>query len=84
MFNHYVRIANLTKVNPNYRILLISEPTQTKRFNGDYNFYDHYYRLVTAEGKQIKYGKFQQLDKLAQILDIPIEDLEQKIIINDK
>ncbi len=80
MFNHYARIKQLTNEYPDYQILLINKPTTTKRFNGDFNYYDHYYRLITKDGEIIKYGKFQQLDKLANILQVDIKVLEDKII----
>lgn len=80
MYNHYVKIKRLTETYPDYQILLINKPTTTKRFNGELNYYNHYYRLVDSKWNHIKYGKFQQLDKLAKLLDIPIEQLEDKII----
>ncbi len=83
MFNHYARLKTLIEANPDYQILLINKPTKTKGFNGEYNYYDHYYRLITQDGRIIKYGKFQQLDKLAKILDVDIHKLESKIIYDN-
>ncbi len=80
MFNHYHKLKRIIIENPEYQILKINKPTKTKRFNGEFNYYDYYYRLITADGKYIKYGKFQQLDKLASILQVEIGDLEAKII----
>lgn len=44
-------------------------------FKGEKVAYDHYYRLYDATGQQIPYGKFQKIDKLAQILGKSTEDL---------
>ncbi len=80
MFNHYHKLKMLISQYPEYQILKINKPTKTKRFNGEFNYYDYYYRLVTPDGKHIKYGKFQQLDKLASVLQVDIAELEAKII----
>ncbi len=80
MYNHYSKLKRLTTAYPDYRIIRIDSPTKTKRFNGEYNYYDYYYRLVTNDGEHIKYGKFQQLDKLASTLNVDISILESKII----
>lgn len=80
MYNHYSKLTRLIEQHPDYRIIRINEPTKTKRFNGEYNYYDHYYRLVDGQGNYIKYGKFQQLDKLAEYLKIPIEELAKRLI----
>lgn len=80
MYNHYAKLKTLIETYPDYRIIKIDQPTTTKRFNGEYNFYDHYYRLVDSHGQHIKYGKFQQLDKLASVLKVDVKYLETKII----
>lgn len=80
MYNHYSKLKKLTLAYPDYKILKVNQPTKTKRFNGEYNYYDHYYRLVTNDGEHIKYGKFQQLDKLASILEVDLGELEARII----
>lgn len=80
MYNHYSKLKRLIEANPSYRIKRINKPTTTKRFNGEYNYYTHYYRLIDANGDYIKYGKFQQLDKLASILKVDQAILESKII----
>ncbi len=80
MFNHYHKLKRLIAQYPKYQILKINKPTKTKRFDGEYNYYDYYYRLVNADGTNIKYGKFQQLDKLASVLQVDIGELEAKVI----
>ncbi len=80
MFNHYYKLKRIISEHPEYQILKINKPTKTKRFNGEFNYYNYYYRLITPDGNHIKYGKFQQLDKLASILQVDIGDLEAKII----
>ncbi len=80
MYNHYSKLKQLTELYPDYKILKIDEPTKTKRWDGEYNYYDHYYRLVDNSGQYIKYGKFQQLDTLASVLKVDISILENKII----
>ncbi len=74
-FNHYAKVANIYLQNPTCYIKVINQPTKTTRFDGGYNYYSHYYRLVDQDGHDIKYGKFQQLDKLAKILKVEIDDL---------
>ncbi len=80
MFNHYVKLKRIIEANPNYRIILIDEPTTTKNYNGETLYYDYYYRLVDPEGNHLKYGKFQQLDKLASTLNLDVSELEKRII----
>lgn len=80
MFNHYAKLKRIIEAYPDFKIIQIDEPTTTKRFDGQLNYYDHYYRLVTVDGSYIKYGKFQKLDKLAQVLGVSIESLEARII----
>ncbi len=82
MFNHYARLKQIIKANPDYRILLINEPTVTQNFSGQKVHYDHYYRLVKPNGTYIKYGKFQQMDRLALTLNTDISQLKAKLLIS--
>ncbi len=78
-FNHYAKCAKIYLDNPGCKIVKINRPTKTQRFDGSYNYYDYYYRLVDKQGNKIKYGKFQQLDKLSQYLKLELkvdEELE--------
>jgi hypothetical protein len=75
-FNHYAKLARIIEEQqPGWYIQKIDEPTTSKRFNGETRHHSHYYRLFTASGEIIKYGKFQQLDRLAAALKISPEEL---------
>lgn len=81
-FNHYAKIKailNDYEIDEWY-IVKINEPTQTKKFNGELNYYSHYYRIYETKTNQpIPYCKFQQLDRLASVLKIDLPILELKI-----
>ena len=75
-FNHYAKIRRiLSEQEPGWYIRRINEPTSSLTFKGERRDFDHYYRIYSAEGQQIKYCKFQQIDRLAKILDTPEEQL---------
>jgi hypothetical protein len=76
VFNHYLKIKNiLSQQLPGWYIKVINEPTIAKKFNGELQKYDHYYRIYDHNDKPIKFCKFQQLDRLSRILDIPPSEL---------
>lgn len=76
IFNHYSKLARLIAIEPEgWYIMLINKPTTATNFRGEKVRFDHYYRLYHAGGTQIKYGKFQQISRLAQALSIAPEDL---------
>lgn len=56
-------------------IVRIDEPTTAARFDGTKRTFDHYYRLYDLSGQPLKYGKFQQIDKLAHILQCDVHEL---------
>jgi hypothetical protein len=75
-FNHYAKLKNIIgSLSDGWFIRRIDEKTTAKNFNGETISYDYYYRLFDASGEQVKYGKFQKIDKLASILDVEVEDL---------
>ncbi len=75
-FNHYAKIKRIIAEQPDgWYIKRIDQPTTAKNFKGEEIHYAHYYRLYAVDGSQIKYGKFQKIDKLASILERPVEDL---------
>ena len=75
-FNHYAKLKRILDAEPpGWYIVRIDEPTTATNFKGETVTFDHYYRLYSANGKPIKYGKFQQLARLAQALNIPEEAL---------
>ncbi|MGO3702194.1 MAG: hypothetical protein ACTJG2_03345 [Candidatus Saccharimonadales bacterium] len=75
-FNHYAKIKRILADQPDgWYIRRIDEPTSAKNFRGETVEYDHYYRIYSVGDEPIKYCKFQKIDKLAQGLGRPVEDL---------
>lgn len=75
-FNHYAKIKRiLDQEPPGWIIKKINSPTSALNFKGETVSFPHYYRIYTAEGAPIKYCKFQQIERLAQILNVPAEAL---------
>ena len=75
-FNHYAKIKRILETQPaGWYIKRIDRPTAAKNFSGEIISYDHYYRIYSHAGQQIKYCKFQKIDKLASILNRSVEDL---------
>lgn len=75
-FNHYAKIKRILQEYPNgYVIKRINRPTSAKNFRGQLVKFDHYYRIFDINGNPIKYCKFQQIERLSSILEIPVEDL---------
>ena len=69
-FNHYAKLKRILDAeSPGWYIIRIDEPTTATNFKGETVTFDHYYRLYSANGEPIKYGKFQQLARLAQALN---------------
>lgn len=75
-FNHYAKLKRiLVDEPPGWYIRRINEPTTATNFKGETVSFDHYYRLYHADGTTIKFGKFQQLPRLAQALGVDISEL---------
>ena len=75
-FNHYAKLKRILDTEPpGWYILRIEEPTVSTNFKGEKVTFDHYYRLYHADGIAIKYGKFQQLPRLAGALGVDAENL---------
>jgi hypothetical protein len=75
-FNHYAKLKRIISEHPEgWYIKRIDQPTVAKNFKGETRRYDYYYRLYNAKNEPIMYGKFQQLDRLATALDVPIDSL---------
>lgn len=75
-FNHYAKLTRLLMSEPDgWYIKRIDQPTTATNFRGERVHFDHYYRLYHADGTPIKYGKFQQISRLAQALGIEVEEL---------
>ena len=68
-FNHYAKIKRILDAEPpGWYILRINKPTSAQNFKGEVRKFDHYYRIYSAQGEQIKYCKFQQFDRFAQTM----------------
>ncbi|MEP7204713.1 MAG: hypothetical protein ABI716_00790 [Candidatus Saccharibacteria bacterium] len=75
-FNHYAKIKQiLDQRSDRWVIRRIDQPTSAKNFKRETVRFTHYYRIYGDDGEQIKYCKFQQIERLANILDIPVEYL---------
>lgn len=75
-FNHYAKIKRILDTEaPSWYIKRIDEPTSAKNFKGETVYFDHYYRIYRDDGTAIKYCKFQQLERLANVLNVPAEIL---------
>lgn len=75
-FNHYAKIKRiLDQQSDDWIIKRINQPTAAKNFKGEVVTFSHYYRICTIDGEPIKYCKFQQIERLAAILQLPVEAL---------
>lgn len=75
-FNHYAKIKRVLELEPDgWTIRRIDEPTSAKNFKGETVNFTHYYRIYDRGGQPIKYCKFQQINRLAKILEVPVEAL---------
>lgn len=73
-FNHYAKLKRILDAEPTgWVVRRIDEPTTAKNFKGETTYFSHYYRLYDRNDQPIKYGKFQQIERLAKTLDIPVE-----------
>ena len=75
-FNHYAKIKSILEPYGNdWVIKRINEPTRAKNFKGETVLFPHYYRIYDTTDTPIKYCKFQQIERLAKILECPVESL---------
>ncbi len=75
-FNHYARIKRILDQQPDgWTIRRIDKPTSAKNFKGETIKFTHYYLIYGSGGEPIKYCKFQQIDRLAKVLQVPVETL---------
>lgn len=75
-FNHYAKIKRILDQQPEgWIIKKVDEPTSAKNFKGETVKFPHYYRIYSQSGNPIKYCKFQQIERLARILETPVENL---------
>lgn len=75
-FNHYAKIKRILSEQPDgWYIRRINEPTTAQNFKGETVAFDHYYRIYDANDLPIRYCKFQQIERLASALSVPVEQL---------
>ena len=74
-FNHYAKIKRILDMHTNWYVVRIDERTSSKKFSGETATYDHYYRVYDRDGNPIKYCKFQQLERFATVMRVPVEAL---------
>jgi hypothetical protein len=75
-FNHYAKIKRILEQYPNnWVIRRIDEPTTAKNFKQETVAFSHYYRIYDNTGQPIKYCKFQQIERLANVLKRSVESL---------
>ena len=75
-FNHYAKLKRiLDNQAQGWFIKRIDQPTKAKNFKGEVINFDHYYRAYDYLGVPIRYCKFQQIDRLASVLNLPVEEL---------
>jgi len=75
-FNHYAKIQRILADEPDdWIIKRIDQPTSAKNFKGETVAFTHYYRIYNSAGEPIKYCKFQQIERLAKMLGLPVEAL---------
>jgi len=75
-FNHYAKIKRILEdQKPGWYIKKINSPTKAQNFKGETVSYPHYYRIFSKDGEQIKFCKFQQPIRLADMLSVPVDEL---------
>lgn len=75
-FNHYAKIKRILEERSDHWVIRrIDEPTKAQNFKGETIEYSHYYRIYSERGEPIKYCKFQQIERLASVLGVPVEAL---------
>lgn len=75
-FNHYAKMKRIIEQQPNgWVIKKIDEKTITNNFKGETVNHAYYYRIYDVNDTPIKYCKFQQIDRLAKILGLTVEEL---------
>jgi len=75
-FNHYAKIKRILDQQPGgWVIKRIDKPTSAKNFKNEKVTFTHYYRIYSHDNEPIKYCKFQHIERLAQVLKVPVESL---------
>lgn len=74
-FNHYSKIKRILAEYPGWYVVRINEPTSALSFSGERRHFPYYYRVYDRFGSQIKYCKFQQIDRFAVALGLNVEEI---------
>ena len=74
-FNHYAKMKRVLAQHHDWYIVRIDQPTTASKFNGEKVTYSHYYRVYDSLGEPIAFCKFQQLERFAETMKIPVEEL---------
>lgn len=75
-FNHYAKMKRILDQQPDgWVIRRINTPTRAQNFKGEIMEFSYYYRIYSIDGEPIKYCKFQQIERLATVLQVPVETL---------
>lgn len=75
-FNHYAKIKRILDQQPaGWVIVRINKPTVAKNFKNEEIHFTHYYRIYDSNSQPLKYCKFQQIERLAHVLKVPVEAL---------
>lgn len=73
-FNHYAKMKRILDHEPaGWVIKRINQPTSAKNFQGQTVDFAYYYRIYDKNDQPIKYCKFQQIERLAKVLNVPTE-----------
>lgn len=75
-FNHYAKIKQIVSRLPQgWYVKRINKPTSAQNFKGETIHYTHYYRIYTTDHQQVKFCKFQQLDRFLSTLNLLEDDI---------
>ncbi len=74
-FNHYAKMKRILDQHTDWYIKRIDQPTRATNFKGEVRSFDHYYRVYSYDNQPIPYCKFQQLDRFAQTMNLPEDEL---------
>lgn len=75
-FNHYAKMKMiLSRQKSGWYVKRINKPTKAQNFKGETIYYPHYYRIYTTDAREIKFCKFQQLDRFAKTMNLAIDEI---------
>ncbi len=78
-FNHYAKMKQIVSRLPQgWYVKRINKPTTAQNFKGETIHYTHYYRIYTADHQQVKFCKFQQLDRFLNTMNFSVKDIKIK------